>query len=188
MPLFRPGILRIFEQIVIKSLLAGRILIVKYAWCKPCDRIDHHQRRKFSSCQHIVADRNIICHDLFQRPFIDALIMSAKKYNIFLFCQLPGHFLMKGFSLGSKVYHPRFRSSFASAFFLYFFLYRPPAVIDGLRLHQHARASSIGIIIHFSMLILRIVPYINSFQRYDTVVDCPSENTVFGSLFDHFRK
>ena len=79
MPYFRSGILRIFQQIILKALELGGHIIMKYPRNQPGYRIDHDHCRKLTSCQDIISDRYIICNDLFQHTFINAFVMTAQN-------------------------------------------------------------------------------------------------------------
>ena len=77
MPHFRSGILRVFQQIILKAFEFGRYIVMEDSRNQSGYRIDHDHRRKFSPGQDIIPDGYIIGHDLLQHTFVNPFIMSA---------------------------------------------------------------------------------------------------------------
>ncbi len=157
---------------------------MEHAGNQPGNGIHHHHGGQFPSGQDIIADGNIIRHDFLQHPFVDAFIMSAKENKVFLFCKLCCHLLPEGLSLRRQVYGPDGFPICRTGFFQYL----PVACKNRLRLHQHTGAASIGVIIHLSMFIFRIIPDIQRFHGQNPFFHGTAQYTGLHPLPDHFRK
>ena len=77
MPHFRSGILRVFQQIILKAFEFGRYIVMEDSRNQSGYRINHDHRRKFSPGQDIIPYGYIIGHDLLQHTFVNPFIMSA---------------------------------------------------------------------------------------------------------------
>ena len=135
MPLFRPGILGIFQQIIIKAFHICRSFIVQHSGHQPGDGINHYKSRKLASRQYIIADRNIVGHNLFQYPLVNPFIMAAKENDILFLCQFFRHFLVECLPLRGKVDNTRILSVAVPFFRCYPIPYCLITIIDRLCLH-----------------------------------------------------
>ena len=139
-PLLRPAVLGIFQQIVVKGIKLSRFLVVQHTFQKPGHCIHNHQSRQLSAGQHIIADGHFIGYDLLQHPLVDSFIMSAQKDQFFLLRQFFCHFLVENLSLRTHIQDSMLPRKPGSN--------RLIRQTDRLRLHDHAGASPIRIIIH----------------------------------------
>ena len=182
LPDLRAGVLGIFQQIIVKTFRYAGVLIFQNAGNHPGNRVDHHHCRKLSSGQHIISDGNRIGHDLLDHALVDSFIMPTQKNQLFLLRKLLCHLLGKGFALGTHKQHPH------RLFALCRLCDGFPGIINRLRLHQHARAAAVRVIVHLIVLILRIIADIDRMDSDQPFLDRPSQNARLQSVFHHFRK
>ena len=185
MPDFRSGIMRVFQQVVLHGFKLGRLLIAQHAGNKAGNGIDHDTGSQLPSGQHIVADGYIVCHHFLQHPLVNAFVMPAEKDQLFFQRQFLHHGLMKYLSLGREIN--------ASGTFSLFgcpgiFPHRLIGTPHRLRLHHHARAASVRVIIHPHVLIVCKIPDIYRMQRNFSAFYCPSRDAGIDGILDHLRK
>lgn len=130
--------------------------------------------------EHIISDRNIICHNFLQNTFIDSFIVPAEQHQFFFFCQFFCHSLGKSRSLWRKIHDTRL--------LFHFFCDRLICLINRFCLHQHTCSASIWIIIHALMFVKRVIPDIDRLNGKQPVVYRSSDDTGTQSLHDHVRK
>jgi len=180
MPFLGSRILRIFQQIILKRFKFCGYIIVQHTRNQTGNRIHHDHGRQFSACEHIISDRNIICHNFLQNTFIDSFIVPAEQHQFFFFCQFFCHSLGKSRSLWRKIHDTRL--------LFHFFCDRLICLINRFCLHQHTCSASIWIIIHALMFVKRVIPDIDRLNGKQPVVYRSSDDTGTQSLHDHVRK
>ncbi len=179
MPYLRSGILRVLQKIIAEAFRLRRHKIIQHPRNQAGYGIHHHHGRQFSAGKHIIPDGHIIRNDLFQHPLVDPLIMAAKDHKLLLPGKLSGQLLVKDPSLGSHIYRSdRLLPSCR----------RLPGIINRLSLHQHACSSAVGIVIHFSVSVLRILPDIHGIDGNRPLLYSPADNAGVKPLTHHLRK
>ena len=117
---------------------------------------------------------------LLQDALVDPLVMAAQKDQIFLPGKLAGHLLVKDLPLRVQVDDARGRP---------FRLYGADRAVYGLRLHHHAGASPVGIVIHTALaLLLREIADIDRGQGKDPSRDRAARDARIHPGLYHLRK
>ena len=171
-----------------KRFRLSGILICEHSRHQPGDAVDHHHGRQFPAGKHIVANGYIIRHNGLQHPLIYPLIMAAQKNKILFLRKLPCHLLVKDASLRRHIDHPV--SALIRSGLPHLPLCDPSlrfqiSVVDRLSLHEHPRAASVRVIVHFFMFILRIISDIQRFQTDKPRFFRSADNTFPQSLQYH---
>src|SRR3954465_15376851 len=78
-PLYRSGIMRIFEKPLIEALLLSAGGRAHYPGEQPYASIEDHHRAKLSAREHIVADRDFLDWARFENPFIEPLEPAGQQ-------------------------------------------------------------------------------------------------------------
>ena len=58
-----------------------RLLLADHAGDQPRDGLEHHERRKLSPGEHVVADRELLGRQSLDDPFVDALVPPADQHE-----------------------------------------------------------------------------------------------------------
>ena len=179
-PLDRSCVLRIFQQIVLQRFKPCRIIVRKYPGHKPGNHIDHNSSPQFSAGHHVIADGQILINTRIKRALVDPFIMTAEKDQTFLSGELFRLRLREHFGLRSEVDHLRLS---AGSLFC-----RLDSTHNRFRLHDHACAAAIGIVVHSSVGSLGIIADIDGMQPENAFFYCTSRNTCVDDRINQIRK
>ncbi len=75
-------ILRILQQTAVNALVGEAHLVGEDSLTHTGYCVCHHHCRKLAACQYIVADGQLLVHDLVDNALIHALIMTADDEDI----------------------------------------------------------------------------------------------------------
>ena len=77
-----PRVLRVLEQPPRERIARGRVLVAQHAGQQPRHRVGHHQRGQLAAGQHVVADGQLLVHELLAHPLVHALVAAADEHQV----------------------------------------------------------------------------------------------------------
>src|SRR3990170_534320 len=86
-------VLRMLEQAPRERIPRGRPLVAQGAGQKPRHRFAYDQRRRLAARQHVVADGQLLVHEMLAHPFVHALVAPAHQHEVRPLGELAGHLL-----------------------------------------------------------------------------------------------
>ena len=145
-----------------KGLELRRDIVIQHAGNEAGNAVDHNHGRQLSAGQNVVADGQVIRGHQLQGTLIHALVMAAQKYQFLLGCQLFCDFLAEDSALRGQINHPGLLSDSVTQVVI--------GITDGHRLHHHARAAAVRIIVHMTVLVRRVFPDVYGFDRNQAIL------------------
>src|SRR5512141_2316282 len=87
----RARVVRILEQARGVRIIAGAVWIAQNTWQKARDRVDDNERGQFAAREYVIADGDLIGHDLLTDTLVHALIATTNQSHAIVPCQLGGN-------------------------------------------------------------------------------------------------
>src|SRR6202521_2534918 len=168
-----PGVVRVFEEMLVEGFVFGRFFGPEHPGDQPADGIDHHHRGELAAGQHVVANRDLLVDQVRGNPLIDALIPSADQIEVILAGKLAHQPLVEQFTLRRQQDHRPFARARAYRF------------EDRLRLQHHPRAAAIGDIVDLPVAVVRVVAEVMDAQRDQPAGQSPSSDAGAEGAGEH---
>src|SRR5581483_4965702 len=74
-----PGVVGVLEQALAKGLVLGRLLVAHHARDQSGHGLDDHEGGRLTTGEHVIADRQLVVHEVLAHAFVHALIAPAQQ-------------------------------------------------------------------------------------------------------------
>src|ERR1700694_1434426 len=168
-----PGVVRVFEEMLVEGFVFGRFFGPEYPGDQPADGIDDHHRGELAAGEHVVPNRDLLVDQVRGDPLIDALVPSADQIEVFVAGQLADQPLVEQFTLWRQQDHRPFAHSRAHRF------------EDRLRLQHHPRAAAIRHVVDLAVAVVRVIAQVMEAPRDEPVGEPSSGDSGAEGAWEH---
>ena len=159
-----------------KAVAQRTLFVADAAWDEPHNGIGDGGSSQFASREHIVANAEFACDEVLAYALVNAFVMTAKHDEVSFERELVGDVLIEGFSIGAHVNH---------LVIVALGLQGRDAPVDGLALHHHASAATIGVIVNAAPFVGGIVAQIVQLNVDEPFLLCPRQDGFLEEALHH---
>ena len=170
------GVDRRCEDIILETVTQRTLLVADHPRHHTNDGIGNHRRHQFTTSQHEVANRDLLCNQMITHTLVDAFIVTCKNNQIPFQRQFVGHVLVETLTVRRGKNH---------LIVVTFCLQGRDTAVDGLTLHHHSCTTSVRIVVHATPFVKGIVTQVVQTDLCQSFLLCPCQYALMDEAFEH---